>query len=666
MKAGRWIDHLCPWVVWGAVASTGIYDAWELVAMSLPLILAAAVEARRSDLSGWRRGLESGALLLLILDALLTRNFLGALVRVLFVLMGLRLALPRQRRERRQLLLMAFLLFLTTAISTTDLQFFVAALAFLVAAATALLHLNWEESASLRRGPSPQAPFRRLLPWSAGVLLLAFSAFLVMPRVTVGLRPFSFVRRGMLGAAAGLSDGLDLGKEGPIRPNSDAVLRVAPTRPLPPLERARWAEELSLLRGLALEEVKGMGWQASPRTPRPPLQSLMAGNPGPGLREAEFFLLPSRNTLLTVPYGLDALKGPLLLPLRAGEGGGLRWAWLTSQGFPLRLGWSPREAAARALAEPREQSGVRWNALTQLGPEHEAARRASHLLAPGYQSAPELAQRLAGELRNRFTYTLANPSGGAENPLEDFLERTRAGHCEYFASSLALMLRARGVPARVVNGYRLGPWVEEGGYFLVTQEQAHAWVEWWDEATGRWRAEDATPATQLGASEAQALSGWERLTDALRYRWERYVVRFSDEDQQAGLSWAQQRLEGWSWKRPSWPWLATGGALLALLLLRWFRPSIPRFPETPPGGLRQLKPLLRSVPVGLRPTTGETARAWLMRLAGTWPERMDPLCTLAQAVDNLAYGGAKSTELGALAKAEARAWHRRPEGRRTF
>ncbi|HJW31900.1 MAG TPA: transglutaminase-like domain-containing protein [Holophagaceae bacterium] len=661
MKAGRWIDHLCPWIAWGAVASTSLYEPWEVLAMSLPLVLAIAVEVRRSDVSASRKPLELVALGLLVLDVLLFRNFLGALVRVLFMLMGLRLALPRQRRERRQLLLMAFLLFLTTAISTTDILFFAAAVAFLLGAALTLLHLNWEESAGLRRGPSPQAPFRRLLPWTLAALAMASLAFLLMPRVTVGLRPFSFMRRGLLGSAAGLSDGLDLGKEGPIQTSGDAVLRVAPTRTLQPAERAVWAEELSLLRGIALEEVKGMSWQASVRTPRPPLGTLLSSGAPQGLREAEFFLLPSRSPMLTVPYGLDELKGPMPLPLRTGEGGGFRWAWLPAQGFPIRLGWSPREAFAHTLPEPGPRSGTRWNALTQIGPEHEAARRASQVLAPADTPTPELAPRLAGALRSRFRYTLTNPSGGTANPLEDFLERSHAGHCEYFASSLALMLRARNVPARVVNGYRLGPWVEEGGYFLVTQEQAHAWVEWWDEAGGRWHAEDATPSAELGASEAQGLSAWERMTDALRYRWERYVVRYSDDDQQAGLGWAQSHFQGWTWKRPSWPWLALGGVLFVLLFRRRLGWLLPRFGGTPPGGLRFLKPLLRSVPPALRPAAGETARSWLLRLGQLRPDRAASLQALATAVDAFAYGRAGEETVKALARGEAKAWKRRRE-----
>jgi hypothetical protein len=654
MKLSRWIDHLAPWVVWAATVATSAHGPGALLAMALPLALAGVVEARRLDLVGWRRGLEALAVIGLLLDLALTRDFLGALVRVLFVLMGLRLALPHQRRERRQLLLMAFLVLLTTTISTTDFAFLLAALATLVAMTLALLHLNWEESASLRRGPSPQAPFRRVVPWTLGILGLAAATFVVMPRVTLGMRPFSLARSGLLGTAPGLSDAVDLGKEGPIQPGGGPVLRISPLKPLSSEQREQWARELGLLRGMALEEVDGMAWRASIRTPRPRLQSLLEEGRTDPTRHAEFFILRSRNTLLTVPYGLGSLEGPLPLPLRAAEGGGLRWGWIPSQGFPLRLSWSAPGAGGHRLWEGSDRAGPAWRGLTRLGPEHAAALRASLAFAPGDLPPERLAQRLSETLRTRFRYTLTNPSGGSRNPLEDFLERSQAGHCEYFASALALMLRARNVPARVVNGYRLGPWVEEGNYFLVGEEQAHAWVEWWDEAQGRWRTEDATPAAELGAQEARGLSTWERLSDTLRYRWERYVVRFSNQDQEAGLTWARTRVEGWSWSLPRWPWLLGGAALALLLGLRRFvgRPRRPRGPT----GLRQLRPLLRVVPPEAQPAPGETVRAWLVRLGSLRPDRARALAALAEAVEAHAYGGTPDRDLERQARAEARAW----------
>ena len=194
----------------------------------------------------------------------------------------------------------------------------------------------------------------------------------------------------------------------------------------------------------------------------------------------------------------------------------------------------------------------------------------------------------------QFRYTLDNPSGQAANPLEDFLERTQAGHCEYFASAMALMLRARGVPARVVNGFRLGPWIPEGGYFRVSQDQAHSWVEYWDQ--GRWHVADPTPA---GAGQGPrgrplGLGILTRWLDTLRYHWDRHVVRFSDQDQVAGLSWLQARIQGWEWrwKAPpaglSWGLAAAGRGLDRLAHPRALaaRPARARehpCPAPPPG-----------------------------------------------------------------------------------
>ena len=655
MKLSRWIDHLAPWVAWSAVLATGLYEPWELLAGALPLLLAGLVEARRLDLLTWRRSLEISALALLAVDLFLNRNFFGAVVRTLFLLMALRLALPRQRRERRQLLLMAFLVFLTTAISTTEFSFLLASLAFLLAAAATLLHQAWEESASLRRGPAAPPPFRRLGPWMGAILLMAGAAFLVMPRVTLGLRPLPALSRGLLGQGSGLSTGLDLSKEGPIRPQGDTVLRIAPLEPLDPGRRQRWMGELGLLRGLALEEVRGMAWAPMDLTPAPSPLGLYRAEGLPTERAAEFFVAPSPSPILPLPYGLDRIRPPLPLPMRAGEGGSLRWAWLPSRGLPLRLEWLPQRTPT--LRESGELTPSRRARLLRLGPEHAAAGRQSRALAPEDLPPAALAGRLAEALRSRFRYTLDNPSGGARNPLEDFLEHSHAGHCEYFAAGLALMLRARGIPARIVNGYRLGPWIEEGGYFRVTQEQAHAWVEWWDDETRAWRVEDGTPAGDLGAAEARGLGPWTRLADALRYRWDRYVVRFSDEDQQAGVDWARARLEGWRWQRPRWPWLALAGALLGLLALRQAWPRLRRDPATPEG-IRALKPLLRRVPVNAQPRRGETARAWLLRLGRLRPDRAAPLQALARAVDAETYGPGSGEDLRAVAKREAKAWGR--------
>src|SRR5205814_260813 len=80
-------------------------------------------------------------------------------------------------------------------------------------------------------------------------------------------------------------------------------------------------------------------------------------------------------------------------------------------------------------------------------------------------------------------------------PLLDFLFRQKLGYCTYFASAMAMVARAHGVPARLVAGYRVSEWSPVGGEFVVREKNAHAWVEAW--VGGEWRTYDPTPMTEL-------------------------------------------------------------------------------------------------------------------------------------------------------------------------
>ncbi len=104
----------------------------------------------------------------------------------------------------------------------------------------------------------------------------------------------------------------------------------------------------------------------------------------------------------------------------------------------------------------------------------------------------ERARALLDVFRSGFRYSLEPGDVGDQDPLARFLFETRLGHCEYFASSLAVLLRAAGVPSRIVNGYRGGEWNEYGKYFLVRQSDAHSWVEAWID--DEWQLLDPTPA----------------------------------------------------------------------------------------------------------------------------------------------------------------------------
>jgi transglutaminase-like putative cysteine protease len=552
---------------------------------------------------------------------------------------GIRLILPRELAHRRQLILIGFLLFLTTTVSTTDLAFVFWALAWMGAATAALLQQAWEQSAQLRRGPIWKTPYARIPSWLGLSLLFGAGCFLVIPRVSAGLRPALMGGLSTSGQA-GLGEKLDLAMGGPIEPNPAVVVRIVP---MPGTDPASLSG-LNLLRGLVLETLQGQRWLPSEWTPSFRLQPSSRAD----LR-AEFLFEPSPRGILALPNGLTALTPPGAR-IHPGFGGSLRWVSRGRRGDPLVVAWNPRLANT---PEPR-LSPRRLDELTALAPEHEVARKWSLRFAPAILPTEMLARQLETHLR-AFRYTLDNPSGKAANPLEDFLERTQAGHCEYFASAMALMLRARGVPARVVNGYRLGPWIPEGGYFRVSQNEAHSWVEYWDE--GQWKTADPTPTVTTGpglaSSDLGSLSRW---LDALRYHWGRHVVRFSTQDQEEGFSWIQNKIQGWEWhwKAPSKATSWSAGAILLAWAFWRLRARWPFF-GTPPGGIRALRPLLTHTRRYAPPRPGDTARAWLLRLGELRQERREPLRLLADAVDAHAYGSGQDA-VPALMKQEVAAW----------
>lgn len=181
--------------------------------------------------------------------------------------------------------------------------------------------------------------------------------------------------------------------------------------------------------------------------------------------------------------------------------------------------------------------------------------------------------------RDEFSYTLTPPALGRDG-MDDFLFETKAGYCEHFSSAFANLLRAAGVPTRVVVGYQGGYWNEGGAYLLVRQSDAHAWNEVWIEGEG-WRRVDPTAAVRpervsLG-SRAAAGGGehWYRAQwlldlrnrwDLVNQMWNEVVVQF-DALRQQGL------LHNFGVERANWNQLAVafgvGAGAVMLLGLLW-------------------------------------------------------------------------------------------------
>ena len=164
-------------------------------------------------------------------------------------------------------------------------------------------------------------------------------------------------------------------------------------------------------------------------------------------------------------------------------------------------------------------------------PGHETVHRESHPRA----RAPDdwrFVLTLRDRLKTEFGYTtdLPRPSGDDANLVDEFLFEWQRGHCEYFATALVVLLRASGIPARIVNGFLGASYNAVGDYYFVTQANAHSWVEVYVPEEG-WLRVDPTP----GGTPDMGRSGWlgnvQDSIDALRLRWFRWVVEYDLEKQ---------------------------------------------------------------------------------------------------------------------------------------
>jgi protein-glutamine gamma-glutamyltransferase len=139
-----------------------------------------------------------------------------------------------------------------------------------------------------------------------------------------------------------------------------------------------------------------------------------------------------------------------------------------------------------------------------------------------------------------YSYTLDLDAEDASlDRLEDFVVNRKRGHCEYFSTALAVMLRAVGVPTRVVTGFKGADFNDSGGYYQVRELLAHSWVEAYIASEDRWQSLDPTPnelrnqAVELQRSPWQGL--WE-MTDAASNAWATHFVGYSNSEQREAIA----------------------------------------------------------------------------------------------------------------------------------
>lgn len=162
----------------------------------------------------------------------------------------------------------------------------------------------------------------------------------------------------------------------------------------------------------------------------------------------------------------------------------------------------------------------------------------------------ERAHRLMTYLQDpaNFSYSLtAGITDASVDPVVDFLQNRKQGHCEYFASALALMLRATGIPSRLVSGFKGGTINSFTGAFEVQQRHAHAWVEAWIDE--RWQILDPTPAegrTRSVASMESSMRSFSDLKSLLKEFWGTSIVKI-DLAQQRNRFYNPLKMVGTAW-----------------------------------------------------------------------------------------------------------------------
>ena len=195
--------------------------------------------------------------------------------------------------------------------------------------------------------------------------------------------------------------------------------------------------------------------------------------------------------------------------------------------------WPAARSTEFPSADPEARIPRSFDVYLQLPRGLERLVALSKQVADPIAEPAAKAEALVRYLSKNYSYTLNLPPVDQSNPVESFLFDTKRGHCEYFATSFVLMMRAAGVRARVVNGFLGGTWNDVGGYMTVRQGDAHAWAEVYIPGRG-WIAFDPTPSSEASMRLGQG-DGPMRLLrnsyDSLRMSWMKWVIEYDLDSQ---------------------------------------------------------------------------------------------------------------------------------------
>jgi transglutaminase-like putative cysteine protease len=490
-------------------------------------------------------------------------------------------------RDALFLSMLSFSGILAAAVLTVDTTFLILFFAFLLFGVSAFTGMELRRGALGAVSQTPHAHTERdrrlnralglsALSVAAGSIVLG-GVFFFFPRFSAGYLGRASFNPSLM---TGFTESVELGQIGEIKKNSAIVMRVQTGKPIA-YDRLRW-------RGIALTNFDGRRWTTLDRDP----QKLSTDFEG-WIHTADSqpkTATPNSGMIYTVylePLATDAIFVP-------GKPTRLRGNFTgeSSNSFAaVRRSYLFRDSTDTLTNPFHNYTGIRYAGFSLLPPLNVAKLRAAPMeyssdIASAYLQLPrkldaripEFARQITKNsqtpfdkalaiesyLRNHFTYTLNLTGKPGDDPLAHFLFETRAGHCEYFASAMIIMLRTLGIPSREVNGFLPGEFNELGGDYIVRASDAHSWVEVYFSGAD-WQTFDPTPPAP--ENDAGFLTRLGKYIDWIEITWSEWVIGYDFGHQMAlaqGLQrdsrdlseslrawYRKQQLRGRSWMK-SW------------------------------------------------------------------------------------------------------------------
>jgi transglutaminase-like putative cysteine protease len=533
------------WALLGMLASSSLAVAASGVVEVPSAAVALAILVRGVRLAGvWPRPipdrLYSAIAILLIgvwsLDyAFYSKELFPATLRLVAFLSAAMIVRAGTPRDFFYVKLVALIQLIAGSVLSTGPSFFLFFACFAICGLAAQLsgeiRVNLDSSPIIAKS-SIRAIAPRLLPLTflvlAGILGLGATLFLVIPR-TANAALAGLSRAGV--RVPGFSNEVRLGEIGQIKMTSTPVMHVR-IDGAPRVRSLKW-------RGSALVQFDGKRWfneaEAGERVDVEGGHFQAASReqmrtPGPRI-SYEVQLKSLANDVLFFAGIPESVGINARVLLRTSVGG-----YRLAGGFPRPLRYEVFRAQVPEDARPVWRPGTRLpeaerTRYLQLPSIDPRIGELAHRLTDSELQRIAKAQIIEEYLRSSFPYTIELPAREAPDPVAQFLFERRKGHCEYFASAMAVMLRSLGIPARVATGFQSGTFNPMSGWYLIRSSDAHSWVEAFLDSYG-WVTFDPTPPDPSSG----VMSVWQRAglyLDAIDVFWQEWVVNYDLEHQLA-------------------------------------------------------------------------------------------------------------------------------------